>query len=52
MRMNWDKQTIVSVQIDTTGMANIYINRLLRLLAEQTQAKVTCYDAHGQEVLE
>ena len=52
VRVNWDKQTITSIQIDTTGMANIYINRLLKLIAEQSQAQVTCYDAYGQEVLQ
>tara|TARA_R110001599_G_scaffold255903_1_gene456032 strand:+ start:349 stop:507 length:159 start_codon:yes stop_codon:yes gene_type:complete len=52
MKVNWDKQTITSIQIDTTGMANIYIDRLLKLIAEQSQAKATCYDAYGQEVLE
>ena len=50
MKVNWDKQTITSILIDTTGMANIYINRLLKLIAEQSQAKATCYDAYGQEV--
>ena len=52
MKMNWDKQTITSIQIDTTGVANVYIDRLLKLLAEQTHMQVTCYDAHGQEVLQ
>jgi len=41
---------IATVVIDTNNIANIYVHRLLKLIAETSSCKATCYDAYGREV--
>ncbi len=41
---------IASVVIDTHNIANTYVYRLLKLIAENSSCNVFCYDAYGREV--
>lgn len=41
---------IATVVIDTNNIANFYVRRLLKLIAENSSCKATCYDAYGREV--
>ena len=41
---------IATVVIDTNNVANTYVYRLLKLIAENSSCNVVCYDAIGREV--
>jgi len=41
---------IATIEIDTIHIANFYVHRLLKLIAENSSCKVTCYDDYGREV--
>ena len=41
---------IARVVIDTHNIANVYVHRLLKLIAENSSCKTYCYDAYGREV--
>lgn len=43
---------IATIELDTHDIANFYVRRLLKLIAENSSCKVKCYDAYGREVEE